>query len=864
MKQPLARRRIVLLSLVLLPGLAAFAHASLPVVPRVFSIVMAIVYGVSAVWFALHWWRGGQYGDEGVLLRETGQRLAESEDRFRLLFEHGGVGMALLSPDGDFVQVNPALIQMLGYPAAELIGKHFTDVLYAEDRSSGNRRNQKANSSQYEREKRFVRQDGRIVWARIVRVPIRDAQGEIRYYATIFVDVTERRRAQEALADSEQRLRLRFQQAFDGICLWSPAGMFLDANPALCRLLDRNREELLERNVAEVAADVEAIRSHLRAVLELSGDRCETRLRQRGGALVDVEVNSAVLEVEGQRLILGICRDISARKEAEAALRQAETALREERDFIAQILQTTEALILVADPHGRILRFNNKCQSVTGQSEEAVRGWPFWECVLPERVIARARETFHQVVAGADSPPQQVLEFPWRAEGGAERLIAWRLSLVRDAQGQPRHVIAIGLDVTEQRRLEEQFARARKMETLGTLVGGIAHDFNNQLTAILGNLDMVRGDLQKMQNAECRMQNEKDSAFCILNSALDMLLPCVLGAEKSAQRCASMTGRLLTFSRGRLGTIQPVALDQLVSETARALQHELPRIRIEMETPPAIWPVAADVAQVQEMLLNLATNARDAMPNGGVLTLSLANRTFTAEDCAANLEAHPGSFVELEVRDTGHGMTSEVRERLFEPFFTTRKGGQGTGMGLSVVFGIVKGHKGWITVSSQPGEGAVFHIYLPVAEALVPAVRPPLEPAQTIEGHILIVDDEPIVRELARTVLERWGFRVLTADGGEQALDIYRRQADRIAVILLDYIMPRMNGVQVLKELQRVNPEVCVVFSSGYSTDHDVDQLLAAGARGFVPKPYRPRDLVQAIRQALARGETASPPRQQG
>jgi two-component system, cell cycle sensor histidine kinase and response regulator CckA len=716
MKQFLAQRRIVLLSLVLLAGLAAFAHVILPAPPRMLSLVMAIVYGTSAVGFALHWRHAGQRGDE-----------SESEDRFRLVFEHGGVGMALLSPEGDFVQVNPALVQMLGYPASELLGKHFTEVLYDQDRSGSNHAHQKADSSQYEREKRFVHRDGRIVWARIVRVPVRDAHGAIRYHAAIFSDVTQRK--------------------------------------------------------------------------------------------------------------------------------LAETALREERDFIAQLLQTTDAFILVVDPHGRILRFNNKCQRVSGHSEEAVRGRPFWECVLPERVVAPIRESFHQVFA-AETTPARVVEFPWRTHAGEERLIAWRHSPVRDAQGRPRHVIGIGLDVTDQRRLEEQLARARKMETLGTLVGGIAHDFNNQLTAILGNLDMARGDLEKMRNAnsmpnaECRMKNEEDSAFCILHSALEALLPCVLGAEQGAQRCASMTGRLLTFSRGRLGTMQPIALDQLVAETVRVLQHDAPDIRIEMEAPPDLWPVVADTAQLHELLLNLAANARDAMPHGGVLTLSLANRTFTAEDCAVNLEGRPGSFVELAVRDTGHGMTPEVREHLFEPFFTTKKGG--TGMGLPVVFGIVKGHKGWIAVRSQPGEGAAFHIYLPMAEARVAKARPAPEPARTTEGYILVVDDEPIVRVLARTVLERWGFRVLTADSGEEALAIYRQQADRIALILLDYIMPCMNGVQVLKELQQINPEVGVVFSSGYSSDRDVDQLLATGARGFVPKPYRPRDLVQAIRQALA------------
>jgi PAS domain S-box-containing protein len=897
--------RVTLYCLIGTAGLAILLRAILPAAsPRILSAVMAVVYGSSSVWFAWRWWRTGQLGvlmlpvslglcalarlysatlapdaasapvpltalyytalldfllqtftvvamivvllgDEEALLREAGERLAESEDRFRLVFDHGGVGMALLSPEGDFLQVNPALIQMLGYPQEQLIGVHVTDLMHNEDRGSGHHLRARADKPQYEHEKRFLTRDGRIVWARMMRVPIRDAQGALRYHATVFVDVTERKHAEQALAASEMGMRLRFQQAFDGISLWSPNGTFLDANPALCRLVGRSREELLGRNVAELAAEPEAMQRHLRAVLESSSDRSETRLFSRDGSLVDVEVNSAVMEVEDQRIILGICRDISDRKRAEAALRQAQVALRDERDFITQILQTADALIMILDPAGRILRFNDKCQHVSGYTEEEVRGRSFWECVLPERIQDKARRRFQETVTRADPNISQVFENVWRTRDGSERVIAWRCSLLRDEQGPVRCAIGIGLDITEQRRLEEQVARTRKMETLGTLVGGVAHDFNNQLTAILGNLDLVRSDLQTAVGQPS-------------SSRFEDMLPCVLDAERAAQRCARMTARLLTFSRGRIGTLKPVALEPLLRETTRTLQHELPSLTIEVEAPAGIWPVNADVTQIQELLLNLATNAAEAMPDGGTLTLSLANRPLTADDCQENLEARPGAFVELGVRDTGRGMTPEVRERIFDPFFTTKRIGQGAGLGLSVAFGIVKGHKGWITVQSQPGEGAAFRIYLPVAGSRAPTPRPPHKPAPTPppDGTILVVDDEAVVRDLARTVLERMGFRVLTAEGGEEALDIYRRQGSEIDLILLDYIMPRMNGVQTLKELQQLDRGVCVIFSSGYSTEHEADQLLAAGARAFIAKPYRPQELVQTIRQVLTAKRT--------
>ncbi len=403
-----------------------------------------------------------------LLRRKQPQRgmEVESEDRFRLMFEHGGVGMALLSPDGDFVQVNPALVQLLGYAETELIGRHLLDVMHDEDRSSSNRLRGRSDAPRYEREKRFVHRDGRTVWARIMRVPIRDAQGAIRYHAIFFVDVSGHKRTEQALR--------------------------------------------------------------------------------------------------------------------------------------------------------------------------------------------------------------------------------------------------------EQQRLEEQLSRTRRMETLATLVGGIAHDFNNQLTAILGNLDMLRMDLEQVP---------------VEQAAVERIRACLLGAERAGQRCARMTSRLLTFSRGRIGAMQTIALDQLLVEIGAALQHELPGITLEIQTPPDVQPATVDVAQMHELLLNLATNAREAMPDGGTLALSLANRTFTAEDCVANLEARPGSFVELCVRDTGRGMPPDIRERIFEPFFTTKKSSHGVGMGLAVVFGIVKGHKGWIAVDSQPGKGTTFHIYLPAARALVPSAEPIVLPA---------------------------------------------------------------------------------------------------------------------------------------
>jgi two-component system cell cycle sensor histidine kinase/response regulator CckA len=686
--------------------------------------------------------------DEGEEeLRDALGRLAESEDRLRLLIEHGGVGLALLSPEGYFVHANPALTRLLGYTAEELRGRRLADLTHPEDRSSSYVVHANAArpapappGAPHERDKRFLHKDGRELWVRVIRVPVYGPDGALCYHAGVLVDVTERRLAEKALHVSEQWLRLRLEQAFDGIAVWSEVGAFCDANPALCRLLGQERAALLCRTALDVAADPEAMKEHLKRVRTGGADRRELRLRGPAGKPVEVEISSTLVEVEEQRFIQGILRD-----------------------------------------------------------------------------------------------------------------------------------------VTEQRRLEEHLAHARKMEMLATLAGGIAHDFNNQLTAILGNLGLALGDLRRLLAA-----NEAPT----LETTLRDMVAEVSGAEGAAERCARMTARLLTFSRGRDGPTCAVSPGAVLAETARLLQCDFPpAIQVRVAAPADTWPVQADVGELHELLLNLAANARDAMPGGGVLTLAAANRELNPEDCAANLQARPGRFVELRVEDTGAGMTPEVRSRIFEPLFSTR--GPGRGMGLAVVFGIVRGLGGWITVRSQPGAGSTFLVYLPAcwedketrrqgdketrsqeeespAMVSLPALPSSVSlspclpvslsadaPAASGQRCILVADDEPLVRDLARAVLERAGYRVLTAADGEEALKSYRTAAGAIDLLLLDYTMPKLTGLQVMEALRQVGAPVPVVLSSGYALDGEVQQFLVAGARAFMPKPYRPQELVQTVRRVL-------------
>jgi PAS domain S-box-containing protein len=663
-------------------------------------------------------------------LTVSARRLAESEERFRAVFEHGGAGLALLALDGQILQVNPAFHRMLGFAPAEIVGRPLPAFAHPEDRSAA--------LEGPERELRFVHRDGNTIWVRLQCVPVPGPSGEALYRAAVLVDLTERKRAEQAL-------------------------------------------------------------------------------------------------------------------------RRAEETLRNERDFIREILETADALIMVADVSGRILRFNARCIAASGCREEEAKARFFWDFLLPG---SREEAGFSCLRSGPARNGHDLLspgafESHWRTPTGEERLIVWRISVVRDPGGTPHYFVGVGLDVTEQRRLEEQLARARKMESLANLVGGLVHDFNNQLTAILGNLGLVRTDLLHLEDRGCRIENGEgrdgtNGAPGTTFSLLELKGP-VADAERAALRCADVTRRLLTFCKGKAGSPQALLLEPVVTELARRLQEELaPGIRLEVRTEGESWPVIADPAQIQETLLALVANARDAMPGGGTLILATAHRQLRQEDLAGIPEAKAGRYVELLVRDTGIGMTPEVQARLFEPFFTTKGVGQGTGLGLAMVYGIVRAHGGWVTAESVPGAGSTFRLYLPAASAsVVTPSRVSRTPARPERACILVVDDEPIVRDLGRAVLERAGFRVLTADDGEEALDLYRARGGEIDLVLLDYAMPRLNGLQVLEGLLALDPQVRVVFTSGYTMDSDTDRLLSAGARAFVPKPYRTTELVEAVRGAL-------------
>jgi PAS domain S-box-containing protein len=402
-----------------------------------------------------------------------------------------------------------------------------------------------------------------------------------------------------------------------------------------------------------------------------------------------------------------------------------------------------------------------------------------------------------------------------------------------DSQGQVQGVLGIFWDVTEQRNLEAQLRQAHKMEAIGQLAGGIAHDFNNLLAAILGNVELVLSELPGDHRWRGLLTTAVQAGF----------------------RAAELTRQLLGFSRQTQLKSQVINLNQSVEETVRLLRRTIdPRIVVQVNLDPDLWRVQADPVQVGQLLMNLCLNARDAMPSGGCLTLQTANVTLDSEAVRAHPDGRPGEFVRLTVQDTGTGMSADVQERLFEPFFTTKRLGKGAGLGLALVFGIVKEHGAWIECETQANAGTRFHVYL--ARLVAVAVPPPAPAPHGVQGGaetILLADDEEMLRRLGREILERYGYRVLTAVDGAEAVELYRQRQQEIGLVILDLTMPKMSGLDALREMRRLNPAVHAIIASGYFTDQAVQAVERDGGAGCVAKPYRPADLAREVRAVLDR-----------
>jgi PAS domain S-box-containing protein len=541
-------------------------------------------------------------------------------------------------------------------------------------------------------------------------------------------------------------------------------------------------------------------------------------MRRNGERVWISWTNRPIFDAEGRSVgILCIGNDITQRRHEEEARKGLVTAIEQARESI-----------MIADFAGKITYVNPAFEQITGYSKEEVLGRS--PAILKsDRHDASFYRSIWETVSRGEAWSGRMIN---RKKDGSLFQEEATVSPIRNEEGVIVSFVAVKRDVTLEVELERQLQHASKMEAVGTLAGGIAHDFNNILQVVLGYGELLL--LNRGEGDEGRQETE--------------------GIVAAAQRGADLVQQLLAFSRKVESKLCPVDLNREVEQAGKLLQRTIPKmIEVSLDLGESLRFVKADPAQIGQVLMNLGVNARDAMPEGGRLVIQTRNVSLDAEYSRRNLGVKSGDYVMVSVSDTGIGMDPETQEHIFEPFYTTKGAGRGTGLGLAMVYGIVRSHGGHIVCVSEKGCGTTFSIYLPAVEQVdLPGTVTQLrETVQQGQETILLVDDEELIRAFVSKLLENHGYTVLTAEDGMDALEIFRREQGRISLVLLDLIMPRMGGKACLEELLRMDPGLKVLISSGYSQDGGRENCIAAGARAFLTKPYAARELLSTVRRTL-------------
>jgi PAS domain S-box-containing protein len=662
-----------------------------------------------------------------------------------------------------------------------------------------------------------------------------------------------RKQAEQALRESEARYRDLVENSEDLICTHDIEGKILSLNRALIRRLGYEQaDEIVGRYIADFLAP--RMRSLFNSYLYTIGKRGHAhgfmRILTRDGQERILEYdNSLRTEDLDHPIVRGLAHDVTERKLAEKALRQSEQRYR-------TLVEHLPDGVYRSTPGGKFIEVNPAMVKMLGykNKEELMAIDIVTQLYFDQRERSKVVDSLRQ--AGKD----EIEVFRLRRKDGQEIWVEDHGRLVYDTAGNVLYHEGILRDVTERRKAEQerlhveaQLRHAQKMETIGTLAGGFAHDFNNQLIGIIGNVDMALTDVGSNHPAQTILQEARNAAI----------------------RCTEMTKALLAFSRKLESQFNPIDLNQVVRESHRLLKHTIPAtIDIEIKAAPDLSMVNADDTQMQQVLMNLCVNARDAIfaatPEGekskgagvGKIFIQTRNQLVGQEAARRNLEARPGRFVVLAVADTGSGIPPENLSRIFEPFFTTKEASKGTGLGLSMAFGIVKAHQGWIEVNSRaPAELAkdqafqtTFEVFLPAIDAAIsPSASSPQISATAVGGNetVLVIDDEPVVRETARLMLTRNGYRVFTADNAIAGLELYRTNWKLVDLVLLDLTMPQISGKHALQQICAINPKSRVIVTSGYAAESETGEVMNLGAIAFLQKPYAPAELLQAIREAL-------------
>jgi len=623
---------------------------------------------------------------------------------------------------------------------------------------------------------------------------------------------------EEALRASEKEYRNLIDNALVGIYKTDLDGYILYANEALIKMMEfETYEDMKSVSVLARYSNLDDRDTFIKTIKETGKvNDFEVDLLTKSGAVRNV-ILTGVLEGD---VISGMILDITDRKQAA-----------EERIRLATAVEQAAESVIISDRRGTIHYVNPAFERLSGFSSKDIVGKNFRVLKSDRHDESFYRDMWKTISAGKAWAGR----ISNRMKDGSLRQFETTISPIRDKNGVIVNFVSVNRDVTQEVALEAQLFQAQKMEAVGTLAGGIAHDFNNLLQVIQGYTEVLQNDVGR-----------KKSSF----EALQKI-------HRSAKRGADLTRQLLTFSRKVQSERRPLDLNREVEQVKKLLERTIPKmIEIELHLSESPSVVSADPIQVEQAIMNLAVNAKDAMPEGGKIVIETERVRLDEQFCKTHLGARPGEYVLLSISDTGHGMNREILDHVFEPFYTTKDVGKGTGLGLAMVYGIVKNHEGYILCYSEVSTGTTFKIYLPAMEQSGQRKKQD-EKEDFFKGGdetILLVDDEEYIRDLGVELLTDVGYTVLTATDGEEGLELYRQKQENIDLVILDLVIPGMGGKKCYEEILKIDPKAKILIVSGYSANGPGKAAIEAGAKGFVGKPFDVSHLLETIREILDEG----------
>lgn len=770
---------------------------------------------------------------ESVERKQTEKALRESEEKHRTLFETMALGVVYQDKNGRIISTNPSAKRILGLTLDQMLGRTSMDPTWHAIHEDGSEFPGEMHPAMVaihsgEEIKNVVMGvfhplTDEYRWINIHAVPLFRPEENAPYQVyTTFDDITDRKHSEQIVRDSEQKFKNIVESSPMGIHLYKlePDGrlVFMGANPSADSILGIDNKRFIGKTIEEAFPPL--INTEVPERYRLACSKGQPWMNEHFNYEHDQIIGT--YEVYAFQTAPGMMAafflDITERMKTQAALQQSEERYR-------SLIENTLAGYFICEiPSGHFIFLNQRICDLSGFSMHEGLSLKIWDVIDPEehRIIKkRIKERMEGKKPIFDSNIYNAIR-----KDGSKLMAEVSTSLVT-YHGKPV-IQGVLRDVTEEQRLQMQLQQAQKMEAIGTLAGGIAHDFNNLLMGIQGRASLMMADI--------------DSSHAFAEH--------LKGIEEYIKSATDLTKQLLGFARGGKYEIKPTDLNNLIKKSSLMFGRTRKEIKIHQKFQQDLWTTEVDQRQIEQVLLNMFVNAWQAMPAGGDLYLQTENKTLDENFMKPHI-IRPGNYVKISITDTGVGMGQATLEKIFDPFFTTKELGRGTGLGLASAYGIIKNHGGIINVCSKKGEGTSFDIYLPGTEKEV--VKEPKLAGEFSIGTetVLLVDDEQIVIDVSAPMLEKLGYKVIAANDGKSAIDLYREKSAGIDIVILDMIMPDINGGEVYDHLKEINPNIKVVLSSGYSLNGLATEILNRGCNGFIQKPFNMVDLSRKINEIL-------------